>query len=247
MQTLSYLLLGFAPGLFWLWWFRRKDDLEPEPRMRLVKVFVLGAAATLLVLALHPFLAPRLAELQGRRRDFVETFVHVALVEEAAKLFAFLLGVWWSREFDEPLDGILYGIAAGLGFASLENVLYLIRTDDPSLIVGRSFTATLAHVMCSGSLGFFFGVARFRRGGNRALLFAMGIVIAVLLHGLYDLLLGYGKLAYVALLVLLPLGLQLLGLKIRWARARSPEYHPGLAEGGAPVTSRRRRRRRRRE
>jgi RsiW-degrading membrane proteinase PrsW (M82 family) len=237
VRLAAYLILGFAPGIFWLWWFRRKDDLEPEPHGRLLKVFLLGAASTALVLAVHPLLAPWLRGREGAGRTLLEVFVLVALVEECAKLLAFLLGAYLSRDLDEPLDGIVYGIAAALGFASTENVVYMFRFEDPGLIVMRSFTATLAHVVFTGSMGFFFGLARFRR--RKLLLMAAGLALAVLLHGLYDLFLLPGRAGpgLVSLLGLLPLGLLSLGLKIRWARARSAEHHPELVEGTGAVSA----------
>ncbi len=232
MIFLGYLLMGFAPGLFWLWFFRRKDDLEPEPRGRLVKVFLLGCASALLLLVLLPRLNPLLRpDHPGLLRDLVEIFILVALFEEGVKLLAFYLGAWRSKDLDEPLDGIIYGIAAALGFASVENVIYLIATGDPAVVVFRSCTATLGHVVFTGTMGFFFGLAKFRRQPRRILLMAVGLLLAVGLHGLYDLLLmpGHGKLGLVAILGLLPLLLLILSLKIRWARAKSASYHPELA------------------
>jgi RsiW-degrading membrane proteinase PrsW (M82 family) len=233
MTFLGYLLLGFAPGLFWLWFFRRKDDLEPEPRGRLIKVFLLGCASALLLLVLLPVLSPLLRPRQpGVTRDLVEIFIIVALFEETVKLLAFYLGAWRSKDLDEPLDGILYGIAAALGFASVENVVYLVATGDASVVAYRSCTATLGHVVFTGTMGFFFGLARFRSQPRRFLLMAVGFLLAVGLHGLYDLMLmpDRGKLGYLSILGLLPLCLLLLGLKIRWSRARSASYHPELTD-----------------
>jgi RsiW-degrading membrane proteinase PrsW (M82 family) len=231
MTFLAYLVLGFAPGLFWLWWFHRKDDLEPEPRSRVIFVFLLGCASTAVVLAVHELLPVLPASWSDMKRELVDMFVTTALVEELAKLGAFLAGAWFSRDLDEPLDGIIYGIAAALGFASVENVFYVVRFDDPGVAVQRAFTATLAHVVFTGSMGFFFGVAKFREGAVRGGLMAAGLAVAVVLHGLYDLFLLPGRrgLSLLSILGLVPLGLLLLALKIRWARARSPEYHPWLA------------------
>jgi protease PrsW len=236
MEILAYTVMGFAPGLFWLWYFRRKDDLEPEPRSSLVRVFLLGCASTLLVFAFHRVAGPVPDTWSGWTRDVIDVFVFTSLVEESAKLAAFFFGAYLWREFDEPLDGIIYGIAAALGFASVENVLYLVWTHDPYLVVQRAFTATLAHVVATGTLGFFFGVARFRGGLQRAGLMGMGLALAVAYHGLYDFFLlpdvgGYG---FASALGLIPLGLLILGLKIRWARKRSPDYHPELAENENP-------------
>ena len=232
MTFLGYLLMGFAPGLFWLWFFRRKDDLEPEPRWRLVMVFLLGCGSALVLLTLLPYLNPLLRPGHpGVLRDLVEVFILIALLEEGGKLLAFYLGAWRSKDLDEPLDGIIYGIAAALGFASVENVIYLIATGDPAVVVYRSCTATLGHVVFTGTMGFFFGLARFRRQPQRFLLMAVGFLLAVSLHGLYDFLLltAYGELSLWAILGLLPLLLLILGLKIRWSRAKSASYHPELA------------------
>ena len=130
-------------------------------------------------------------------------------------------------ELDEPLDGIIYGVAVALGFASVENAVYLAASDDVLLVVMRSFTATLAHVVFGGSLGFFLGLARFARPLRRLWLLPMGFVVSVTLHGLYDLFLSRSPgVARVALVVILPLGLALVGWMLRVLRARSHLFHP---------------------
>jgi RsiW-degrading membrane proteinase PrsW (M82 family) len=230
VQFLQYLLLGFAPGIFWLWWFQRKDDLEPEPRSLVLRVFALGCGSALLVLLVRPLIEPALLPDGGWWRDVVDAFVVTGATEELAKLAAFFLGAFFHRELDEPLDGIVYGVAAGLGFASVENVVYLIQLDDAKIVVLRAFTATLGHVAFTGSMGFFFGLAKLSRGAGRAaLLMLAGLTLAVLFHGLYDVFLFRGgSLAFLSLLGGLPLLQVLIGLKIRWARARSARYHPDL-------------------
>jgi len=237
MQMLAYVLVGFAPGLFWLWFFHRKDDLEPEPRSLVLRVFALGAGSALAVLALRPHYGPLLLDdlLASERpavRAAVDAFVVTAGFEELLKTAAFLLGAYWHRELDEPLDGIVYGIAAALGFASVENAIYVIRADDASVAVLRAFTATLGHVAFTGSIGFFFGLAKFDpRAGRRLLLRATGLAAGVFFHGLYDhfLFLGGGE-RWISLVCVLPLLLVLLARKIRWTRALSLRFHPRAEE-----------------
>lgn len=231
---LEYALLALAPGLFWLWFFRHKDDLEPEPRHLLIGVFILGGLAGLAMLGLRPHLDACLLGLPDAWRSPVDAFGLTAGVEEGLKLAAFIIGIWFHRELDEPLDAIIYAVAAALGFASVENFIYLETYESAAVALERAFTAVLAHVTFTGSLGYFFGLARFARtrGGHYV---AAGIAVAVLLHGIYDylLLLG-GGFARAALLLILPLGLILLGLEIRWLRARSPLYHPELGRDERP-------------
>jgi len=233
LTLLTYALLGFAPGLFWLWFFRRKDDLEPEPRLAVLRVFVLGCMSAGLILVVRPHLTGFLPRGDGVGGEAVDAFLHTAIPEELAKLAAFFVGAFLSREFDEPLDGIIYGVAAGLGFASVENVLYVLHTGKPWIVILRAFTATLGHVAFSGFLGWSFARARFTPGPRRYLFPLLGFAVAVGLHGSYDLFLSVGQGPEVlSLLVILPFGLVLLGMKIRSTRARSHLYHPDLSSGG---------------
>ncbi|MEW6746599.1 MAG: PrsW family glutamic-type intramembrane protease [Planctomycetota bacterium] len=223
MMTLQYLLLGFAPGLFWLWYFRRKDDLEPEPRAQLLKVFLFGCVAPVIVLAVRPAFSRLLPTGPGWRYDWIDAFLVTSLPEEGAKLLVFFLVAYLHHDFDEPLDGIIYGTAVALGFASVENVIYLFRFEDASVVVIRAFTATLGHAGFTGSLGFFWGLAKFSARRWRLLLMGAGFGVAVVFHGAYDVLLfGSESRSWLALFGLLPLILVLLSLKMRWLRARSP-------------------------
>jgi len=240
MQALQYALVGLAPGLFWLWYFRRKDDLEPEPRTMLLRVFAFGTVAAGLVMLLRPWYEPLVPAAPRAARLVVDAFVVTGLFEELAKTGAFLAGAYFHRELDEPLDGIIYGIAAALGFASIENVVYLIQLGDARVVVLRAFTATLGHVAFTGSIGFFFGLAKFARPGRRPGLIATGLAVGALFHGAYDVFLFMaGTVRYLSLLFVLPLALLLLGLKIRWTRALSPRYHPVPREEEGPGGRRR--------
>jgi len=230
LPALSYLLIGFAPGLFWLWFFRRKDDHEPEPRSVVLRLFALGCLSTVPVLLFRPTLEGILPPEPGPTRDLLDAFVVTAAGEEAVKLLAFAAGAMFSRHLDEPLDGVIYGVAAALGFASVENVLYVFGHDDPSLVVPRAFTATLGHVAFTGIAGYALGRARFSpRAAARIGTPAAGFLLAVVLHGGYDYFLFLGDAyRFLSLLFVLPLGVVLLGMRIRRARARSGEYHPHL-------------------
>jgi len=227
LTLVPYTLLGFAPGLFWLWFFRRKDDLEPEPKLAVLRVFALGCLSTGLILLVRPLLESALFPPHSSPNPFVDAYVVTALPEELVKFLALFLGAFLWREFDEPLDGIIYGVAAGLGFASVENVLYLLHTGNPWIVLLRGFTATLGHVAFSGLLGWFLARARFSTGRRRYFQPLIGLLVAVSLHGSYNLLLFLGDgPGIISLLVILPFGLVLLGLKIRSSRARSHLYHP---------------------
>lgn len=230
MPTIDTLLLGFAPGLFWLWYFRRKDRLEPEPRLLVLKAFALGCGAALAVVWLRPIYQEMLAWFDDSfTRLLVDDFIVTAAAEEGFKIAAVLIPFWAHHEFDEPLDGIVYGIASALGFASVENVYKLIESFGADTMVLLAFTSTLAHVAFTGVAGYFIGRAKFATSRPRAAgLLAVGVGAAVILHGTYDMLIRMGaEPRWYTLIVVLPNVLLLLGLQIRWATAESPHHPPG--------------------
>lgn len=228
LLTLRDVLIGFAPGLLWLVWFWRKDAFEPEPKLALARVFALGCAAAVGVVVLRPRLETWLPAEEGLGLDLADAFLVTALTEELLKLAAFALGALWHREWDEPMDGIVYGTAAALGFASLENAVFLATSDSATLVLARAFTANLAHVAFTGGMAFFIGLGKLR--GRAVSCWTVGIVLAVGLHGVYDLFLfSLAEWNALALLGVLPLSLALLGLKMRWAQARSPHRPAAVA------------------
>jgi len=219
-------LVSILPGLLWLWFFYRQDAFEPEPRRLLLMLFGLGMLVVLPAFLLElPWRAQLLASL--RRGDIARlaflSFAVVGGVEEGLKTLALYLSVRRIAEYDEPLDGIIYGVTVGLGFAALENLLYAYTK---GLTVGlfRAVVTSLAHASFTGWLGYFVTVAKF---GRRHGVIAAGLALAIILHGSYDLLLlamggVYGLLGF----ALVGLSMLLLMLKIRELEALSP-FRPG--------------------
>ena len=109
----ALLAASFAPGVFWLWYFYRKDKLEPEPKKLIIKTFfvgiVLGIPATCL-------------EILFTESLIVIVFI-VPCIEEVLKYSGVRLTVYRRPEFDEPLDGIIYTAAVALGFASIRECI----------------------------------------------------------------------------------------------------------------------------
>jgi RsiW-degrading membrane proteinase PrsW (M82 family) len=229
MLSASDLLLGAAPCVAWLAWIRRKDDHEPEPWRLVYLVFLLGCFAAVAQVMLRPRIEYAMLMLAGdslRAAHLLDAFVVTALCEEALKLLAFLPLALLHHEWDEPVDGLVYGAAAGLGFAAVENAFFVAIHGDVSLVVTRGFTATLAHVAFSGGLGFCLGMARLRGRRTFALWLPLGLLYAVLMHGAYDALLLTESTARGTLLIAMPLLFIGFALRLRWARRRSPQYHP---------------------
>ena len=220
MDLLRCFLLASAPSFFWMWLYYRRDRWEPEPKLLVLKLFAYGALVAAPVYYLEGW-------LPGPHGRFYDCFVRVGLVEE---LFKFLPVLWFAsrrREFNEPMDGIIYAVAAALGFATVENTLYAFLVGD-EVIVYRAFTSTLAHVGFSGLLGYQLGRAKFIDHGGRWIVLR-ALFAVVVLHGTYDLLLAYSThplapagLAQGTVVVMVPLLLLLLCWATHQADLASP-------------------------
>ena len=217
MPIAALLACAAAPIAFWFLWIRRTDAASPEPRALLLRSYLLGGLATLPVLALRPLLDALL--LGAGYVAWRDAFLVTAPLEEICKLLAVALAVGLSRHFDEPLDGIVYGACAALGFASVENVVYALDAEDARLATLRGFTATLAHVASSGIAGLGLALTRLGCRRPRVLALAAGLRGATLLHGAYDLGLAQREgLARFALITVLPGAFVALGLAVRCAQ-----------------------------
>ncbi len=121
---LGLLIVAIAPSIFLLWFFRHKDRYEHEPVFFMAKVFVLGVLSIIPAGLLEAFAGNTLFHLDN---GLVETilffFIIVGPVEEFAKFGAVRLRAYNSREFNEPMDGIVLGVSAALGFATVANIV----------------------------------------------------------------------------------------------------------------------------
>lgn len=184
MTVLIGLVAALVPGLLLLWYFLKRDRF-PEPRGLVVKTFLLGFAITIPAGLIGWLLQSPAADAANVHvAALVRAFFGAAIPEEALKLAVL---VWYCRrkdDFDEPMDGLVYGATVSLGFATLENVLYVL---DGGLGVAllRAFTAVPAHAAFGAVMGFYIGLAHFLPHRRRRYLW-LAFLVPVLLHGLYD-------------------------------------------------------------
>lgn len=187
MEQLELALLGAAPALVAMAVFDRMDRKRPEPRSTLRRVALAGSISALPVI-----LVGELLKLVGPTTGYAAalwmSFMIAALPEEAAKLGSVFLMAWRRPEFDERMDGIVYGARAGLGFALVENVAYLLLlphslSEYITVYIGRAVLAVPGHAIWGGIAGYY---AARRRFDGRGPGWVGGFMIAVLLHGAYD-------------------------------------------------------------
>ncbi len=173
-----------APSLLLLWYFHARDAF-PEPPRVLWATFGLGVATIAPVLALGwpaDHLTGMIADPVAR--GFADAFLVAAIPEELCKLLVLVLYVMRHSEFDEPMDGVVYGVAAGLGFATFENVVYIADGGMPVAIL-RALTAVPGHAFLGAIMGHYVARARFDENRRRRWLL-WAFTVPMILHGLYD-------------------------------------------------------------
>jgi RsiW-degrading membrane proteinase PrsW (M82 family) len=197
MGQLQLALFGAAPAILAMALFDWLDAKRPEPKTTLRLVAFGGMLAALPVIALAELLklvAPSGYDVAtGAATTYVGaayvSFAIAAIPEEAAKLLSVFLFAWRKPEFDERMDGIVYGARAGLGFALVENVAYLLLlpsslSEYVSIFLGRALLAVPGHAIWGGVAGSFAARKRFDGTGPGAL---GGFLVAAAMHGIYDL------------------------------------------------------------
>jgi RsiW-degrading membrane proteinase PrsW (M82 family) len=175
---MSLLLLALIPALVVLYYYYNKDR-HPEPWGWVALVFVLGALSIGVALPLELW-AQRWLPAQGGL--FLECLLIPGLIEEAVKLAVVVLAVFWRRDFNEPVDGLIYGMAAALGFTFAEDWLYyLTHGADWSRIF-----STVAHPWFSCFWASSLGWAKFRPWPAGVGLVLLGLGASMAVHGLFD-------------------------------------------------------------
>ena len=177
-------ILTFLPTVLLLTYFYRRDR-NREPRKVLTGTFLLGALVFLPVVFAELFLSS--LNVAGKSNpvlfNLYEMFVNVALPEEFFKLMVILLYSARTAAFDEPMDGVVYGVAAALGFATIENIFYVIEGGFGTALV-RALLSVPSHAFWGAILGYTVGQVRFNKRKN-SFIFS-GLLLAVFLHGLFN-------------------------------------------------------------
>ncbi len=187
-KTIIYAILGgVVPAIFWLWfWLREEDKKNPELVGLIALTFFVGALSVILAIGLEKLTETLFADENLR-------IVLWAGIEEIVKYLAVLVIIRGSRDVDEPIDYPMYFIAAALGFAALENVLFLIQPlSNSGMVVGaltgnlRFLGSTLLHAIASGMIGSALGLSYYRGWFANKIYLLIGIASAITLHSLFN-------------------------------------------------------------
>ncbi len=178
-------LIAILPGLIIAYLIYRTDKYEPEALRHLVLCFALGMLITIPSMYLESWGATLGWEESGHLGLlFLFSVIVVGFSEEITKYLGLVLYPYQRPFFNEPMDGIVYAVMIGMGFATLENLLYADRYGMDTIVI-RAFTAVPAHGVFAVISGYYVGLAKFNPHKKYRYLF-LGLFWPILLHAIYD-------------------------------------------------------------
>jgi len=208
---MNLLVVSLAPVLIIAGYIYFRDKYEKEPIKLLLFAMFLGGLIVIPILFVELFLDRFTDSFPGLLSTAWNAFVVAAFTEELFKFLALYLLIWKSPEFNEKFDGIVYAVFISLGFAAVENILYVVQGGVGTGIM-RAITAVLAHAIFGVTMGFYFGMARFYEKEQFTLkLSALGYPIV--LHGIYDFIIMTGIQWLAGVFFLFVIFLYVFGLK----------------------------------
>jgi RsiW-degrading membrane proteinase PrsW (M82 family) len=196
LTTLIFAVFGgILPALFWLWFWLKEDGEHPEPRGKIAASFLAGMGVVFLALPLEYLACSLIINTSCNSLGGNETLATtLALIEELVKFLAVYIIAFHSKYFDEPVDALIYLITVALGFSAMENTLYLLDiTTHQGFVMGlingnlRFIGATVLHVASSAVIGIMIAFTFYRHRIERVLWAVAGVIIAGLLHTVFNL------------------------------------------------------------
>ena len=185
MNILFLLALALSPGLAIILYIYLKDRYEPEPIKLLAIGFVLGVIAFGISVPVGNLLENLFGiKDQDLFDQVIKAFLVVAVVEESSKFIFLRTVIYPNKNFDEPFDGIMYSVMIAMGFATIENLIYVLNGGGGIAII-RMFTAVPSHAIFAILMGYFVGIDKIVPGKGFGYS-VFGLLLAILFHGIYD-------------------------------------------------------------
>ena len=184
---MATLLITILPSILIVAFFV-KSDRFPEPTSQIIKIFMFGIFLCIPAFYINTAL-DEIYSNTNISKALIRSFLSAAPVEEVLKFTVLYSLVYKMKDFNEPIDGIVYGVTVSLGFATLENIYYVyflsdyFDTSQQALAVLRSFSAIPAHAVFGATMGYFFMKYAFIKKENNL---ALCMIVPILLHGAYN-------------------------------------------------------------
>ncbi len=185
-MLLVAIALAIAPGIFFMYFYYKKDKWDPEPKWLIVKTFLFG------ILICFPVIICELP-FPGA---FLGAVIAAPIFEELFKYFAVRWAAYKNPAFNEPMDGLVYSSAAALGFATIENIMYVGGTylregvaAMTGVVIIRALLSVPGHALFSGMWGYALGKAKFSPAEQAKGMIIKGLLLAMVSHALFNLML----------------------------------------------------------
>ena len=188
------LIISIIPIILIGYYFYKKDTIK-EPKILLSKLLLFGILSAFFVIIISIIgitFFPNLTDIEKINNFFIllfYSFIFVAFIEELCKFLMIYKVSYNNKEFDQAYDIILYSVFVGLGFATFENIIYIIGNPNIETTILRGLTAVPAHVCFQCIMGYYLYYSKLNKY-QKAI--TLGLIIPTLLHGAYDFLIFTG-------------------------------------------------------
>jgi len=189
---MTLIIVSVLPVILLMVYFYYRDKFEKEPLNVLMKAFTAGAFSTVpaVVFAL---IMMSVFSLSGKEsvvyQSFINSFAEAAIPEEISKFALLYVFIWNDKNFNERYDGILYAVFVALGFAFVENIIY-VSQNGVFVGISRALLAVPLHALAGVIMGYYFALAKFIQP-KRASYLIKSVFFAIIAHGVYDFIIFY--------------------------------------------------------
>ena len=187
-MKLELLILAIAPVITIVLWIYLKDKYDKEPIHILTKFFTFGVLISVLAIYIEEWFI-KINIFSESMDIFYMSFIVAGLVEEGLKSLILIPNLLKEENFNEKLDGIIYSVFLSLGFASVENIIYILYEDPTSAFevgVIRSIISVPAHMMFGVIMGYYISKYKFTDCKSKKRNLILAIILPILLHGVFD-------------------------------------------------------------
>ena len=188
-MKLELLVLAIAPVATIILWIYLKDKYDKEPVITLSKFFILGILVSVLAIYVEELLI-KLNTFSKIGYMIYISIIVAGLTEEGLKALILIPNLLRERNFNEKLDGIIYSVFLSLGFATIENIIYILFEDPTSVFqvsIIRAIISIPAHMMFAIIMGYYISKYKFNSSKSKPKTYLiMSIIVPILLHGIFD-------------------------------------------------------------
>jgi RsiW-degrading membrane proteinase PrsW (M82 family) len=189
---MSFFIASITPVIIFLFLIYNKDSIK-EPWGLLLKCFFGGFVSVIITFLIAIILEISVIEFRAPfTSSFFDAFVKAGLTEEFSKFIILYWIVWKRKEFDQHFDGIIYAVFVSMGFALVENLMYVYK-GGMNVALMRAVLSVPGHGFFAVAMGYYFSLAKFHVGPKKTEFMIKCLLVPIVLHGLYDFALMYSS------------------------------------------------------